>query len=186
MLEPLKVCNLRVADLLYQVQREDPQGCNHSNVGRSKNVKQWEDISIHVASNKLGSHPCDDTGCVYYSGWLICVTSWRPVHDTQVKKANWRISRVQLQKENDLKMKRNVYCPICACVSISVYSQSRMPTRLNHHLPPTQEEETRGRRETCLFCLKISVSIIVLATHNFATWAAVIQKIFKKRTVHLF
>ena len=72
------------------------------------------------------------------------------MHDTQVKKANWRTSRVQLQKENDLKMKRNVYCPICACVSISVYSQSRMPTRLNHHLPPTQEEETRGRKETCL------------------------------------
>ena len=97
------------------------------------------------------------------------------MHDTQVKKANCRTSRVQLQKENDPKMKRNIECPMWACISIFVYSQRRMPTRLNLHLPPTQEEERRGRKETCLFCLKISVSIIVLATHNFATWAAVIQ-----------
>lgn len=36
-------------------------------------------------------------------------------------------------------------------------------------------EERRGRKETCLFCSKITVSITVLAIHNFAIWAAVIQ-----------
>ena len=45
------------------------------------------------------------------------------MHDTQVKKANCGTSRVQLQKENDPKVKRNVECPMCACFYFCVFTE---------------------------------------------------------------